>query len=417
MNLHLLLYSSPSGNDFLKAITPPNRAETQLRAARDEVRDALRNAISQWDRFVKHEEFLVIRESGQSPRVLRPKFRMQGSFVYRTLNDPAQKPPQEMDLDDGLFLPVSFLTANGQSHPAVVSQGLFRLVEEVLDDLCKRNGWTLDRSKPSCVRVKLPGHAHVDVALYSIPDQEFDQLSRSLLAERTIKDQTLYEQIPELEDWLYRKLVSSQIMLAHREEGWKPSDPRELENWFNDKVARHGAVLRRVCRYLKAWRDYQWKECKLSSIALMACAVRTVDSLESALPVNRDDLALELVAQRLGGQLQDKIPNPVVQGQYLDEGWTSEMRRDCASRAQVLANAVTAAIRHVRTAEEAIEALRGVLGPRIPGDASLVRVEDETRKNVASSDGALTVLTSGLLRDRAQRPGQVVKQEGERRYA
>jgi hypothetical protein len=62
-------------------------------------------------------------------------------------------------------------------------------------------------------------------------------------------------------------------MLAHRDEGWKPSDPRKLEEWFRAAVRQHGEQLRRVCRYLKNWRDNRWEGCRLSSIALMACTV------------------------------------------------------------------------------------------------------------------------------------------------
>ena len=341
---------------------------------------------------------------------------MQGSLAYGTLNDPAQKPPQEMDLDDGLFLPVSFLAGNGQSHPALISQGLFFVVENALEKLCQRKkGWTLDRSKPSCVRVCLPGHAHVDVALYSIPDAEFDELSRRMLKEATYDEQGL-----EIHEWLYHQLPASQIMLAHRHDGWKPSDPRELENWFRKAISRHetrGEVLRRVCRYLKAWRDFQWRECKLSSIALMACAVQTFDALASALPANRDDLALEEVAKRLPEQLRHEIKNPVVDGQRLDEGWTPAMRQDYASRAHEFAAAVTAAVHQAQTATEAIQALQRVLGPRIPDDASLVRSDDEPRRSAATIEGAPAILTSGLLRNKSKQPDPVIKQERERRFA
>ncbi len=46
------------------------------------------------------------------------------------------------------------------------------------------------------------------------------------------------------------------IHLAMRNGEWKKSDPEQVSKWFNDRVTEHGDQLRRVCRYLKAWRDY-----------------------------------------------------------------------------------------------------------------------------------------------------------------
>ena len=39
---------------------------------------------------------------------------------------------QEIDLDDGVFLPVSFLSQNGGAHPIVASAGYFAAVERIL---------------------------------------------------------------------------------------------------------------------------------------------------------------------------------------------------------------------------------------------------------------------------------------------
>lgn len=30
--------------------------------------------------------------------------------------------------------------------------------------------------------------------------------------------------------------------------------------WVKDRIREHGQPLRRVCRYLKAWRDFHWSE-------------------------------------------------------------------------------------------------------------------------------------------------------------
>ena len=244
-----------------------------------------------------------------APASLKPKFKMQGSFAYRTLNEPAHTPPQEIDLDDGIFVPVSFLNDNGRSHPALISSGYFRAVEALLTPVCRERSWTLVTDKPSCVRVELDDGAHIDFALYAIPDEEFEELVETEVLAKAMgaQDRAMLTEQIELAEDLYRGLREDQIMLAHREEGWKPSDPRKLEDWFRAALRKHGEQLRRVCRYLKGWRDYNWEACRLSSIALMACVVTTYDEAAQAPADNRDDLALLEIADRLPDLLRGRI--------------------------------------------------------------------------------------------------------------
>jgi len=420
INAHRVLKGTASKNGFLDRIDAPESVEDGLRAARDRIRSALRDAARSWQQFVKREELLEKAVAGGVMPSFSPKFRMQGSFAYRTLNDPPQKPPQQLDLDDGMFLPVSFFQANGGLHPAIASRGLFLLVERALQPLCDDQGWELDRSKPSCVRVKLAlrTHAHIDIALYSIPDEQFVQLSESVLAKHAQDERIRLSGMLDLDEEVYRAIASEQILLAHREENWKPSDPRKLEVWFESAIKRHGYVARRVSRYLKAWRDFQWPSCGLSSITLMSCVVATLDALGKSVQDERDDLTLEVVARELSNQLRRPIENPVVKGQYLDDTWTDEMRRDFCSRASLLASACSSALRASRTAEDVLAAYRSVLGPRVPADTALVSIEEEvpTRTEISS---APAVLTSGLLRERGQETTtrQPVQKAGDRRYA
>src|SRR3546814_12440301 len=80
---------------------------------------------------------------------IMPKFFTQGSFAYDLLVDPCHKPPQQLDLDDGMYVRVDYLE-NGQ--PALVAKTLFALVEDALRPLCRARGWILDTSKLTCVR-------------------------------------------------------------------------------------------------------------------------------------------------------------------------------------------------------------------------------------------------------------------------
>ena len=127
----------------------------------------------------------------------------------------------------------------------MISSGLFLAVER-LEPLCKRKGWKLNKAKASCVRVG-SGHAHIDLALYAIPDVQFAQLlEKAARAGNAVLSQQAFRDLQEsrdLTDEVYRGLSGDQIMLAHRVEGWKPSDPRKLEDWFREAVEKFGEQL------------------------------------------------------------------------------------------------------------------------------------------------------------------------------
>ena len=340
---------------------------------------------------------------------------MQGSFAYRTLNDPATSPPQQIDLDDGVFLPVSFLSQNGDAHPIIASMGYFAAVESVLKPLCEKRGWDLKDDKPSCVRVVIGDDAHLDFALYAIPDEDFEQLVEAELAKAIFaQDRQFIVDGFDFSEPVYQQIPEDHIMLAHRDEGWKPSDPRKLEDWFRDALKRHGEQVRRVSRYLKGWRDYHWPECRLSSIALMSCVITSYDQISPKISESRDDLALLAVAERLPGQLEGRIANPVVEEQFLDEFWTDAERTDFVDRARGLLGRLQDALSGTDSKAEAVVYMRRAFGERVPNDSSLIHSDeqaDDTRT-------AANILTTGLLRDIANRPEPkaAVKREGERRY-
>lgn len=408
LNAHKVFHD-PAGRDhYLGALAVAPATDAALRSARDQIRQALRTGLRQWSRWLRQDELFEKSLAGPAPAVLAPKFRMQGSFAYFTANEPEQKPPQEVDLDDGVFLPVSFRTLQGGRHPSVVSRGYFLAVERCVADLCRRSGWTLITDKPSCVRVQISRTAHIDLALYAIADEQFRQLEEAATKALSAQQRQAEQDNPELGEALYRNLSADGIMLAHRDEGWKPSDPRKLEDWVKAAVDRHGAQLRRVWRYLKGWRDFQWEECRLASVALMAAAVTVFDRERGRIADNRDDLALRTVGDALPAVLAGRIDNPVVDGQRLDEGWTVDDRKAYVQAARLLGSHLTLAL-EAADGEAAIEVLQTVFGTRIPNDAGLVR-EDAPAKP--------TVLTSGLLRGGAVDPAvrAAVEKRGTQRF-
>lgn len=411
-NAHKTLFSSGDHDTYLRGLTVDTAKREELKAARDDIRDEIRYGLSEWSNHVDRAQLFEARALASayvtdSDLALRPKFRMQGSWSYHTLNRATHNPPQEIDLDDGVFLPVSFLDQNSGAHPIVASVGYFTAVERILAPLCDRNGWTLITDKLSCVRIEISDDAHVDLALYAIPDNEFDVLLEKAEASMRFDTKLLDENVSFAEQ-IYPRLPTDQIMLAHRREGWKPSDPRKLEDWFQEAINRHGQQLRRVCRYVKGWRDHNWTACRLSSIALMACVVTAYDEA-AAVAEHRDDLALQMVAKRLPELLGRRIPNPVLHGQYLDEGWTPECRADFIAMGLTLVTRIDAALA-ANQSGRVIELLRAALGDFLPNDEDLVLIETPI--------GAPTILQAGILKDFADEPDarDAVKKGGDGRY-
>jgi hypothetical protein len=412
LNLHKLFSGAPE-KDYISALAVGTQKEGSLRAARDEIRATIRSALGNLAQFARVNLF---EASASASRSLQPKFRMQGSFSYRTCNDPAQKPPQEVDLDDGLFVAVSYLQANGHAaRPVLLSKGLFEIVEQTLAPLCEKKGWQLQQ-KPSCVRVRLNQDAHVDIALYSIPDSEYTTLvEKEVLAADAATRDSLQKRLAsdELPDEIYRRLAHSQIMLAHRVEGWKPSDPRKLDEWFRQAVVENGEHLRRVCRYLKGWRDYQWTECRLSSIVLMAAVVEAFRRHpELAKAETRDDKSLLSVCEELSSILSRPIANPVVPGQWLDENWSPEFRAEYVKAAQQLLGYVRSATSN-GNAVIAIAELQSGFGERIPDDPKLIADDGGLEIKSAFAAPAIKVVDDGERMRRAEIAARDIEQRGQ----
>ena len=412
------VFTGTTGKDYLAELTLAKEEEDELRAARDTLRTALKAGFSergQWITDAALFETAAIKMA--SPPALKPKFKMQGSFSYRTLNVPAQMPPQEMDLDDGMFLPVSFLNDTSDSNPIIASSGYFKLVEKILAPVCKAEGWTLVKDKPSCVRVELSSKAHVDFALYAIPDGDYERLVEKAMKSETALQRMEIRDAISMADMVYREIPLDHIMLAHRDDGWIKSDPRKLEAWFQDAVKLHGEQLRRLCRYLKGWRDHQWSSCRLASIALMAVAIAIYEEAKASLPPeNRDDEALLLTTERLPVKLAGRIKNPVVDDAYLDEGWTEDMRAEFIEKAEDLHQTLKVAAQGSSSPREALRHLTSAFGDRIPDDVSLIQTDDGTR--TAHGVAATSVLTSGLLKEIAAEPQdrEAVQKEGDGRF-
>jgi hypothetical protein len=138
----------------------------------------------------------------------------------------------------------------------------------------------------------------------------------------------------------------------------------------------------------------------------MACVVAAYDEAVASQPENRDDKALLRIAERLPNMLSGRISNPVVEGQFLDDGWSAECRRDFISRADVLASELSQALSRNET-KQAIRDLMQTFGIFMPTDPA-----------VLSIDGSPFIFTTGLLSSFGDTPEaqNAVQKGGDDRY-
>lgn len=327
-----------------------------IAAAKNKVRMALRDGIPR-----------IYAEEGHPGKVPQPRFFTQGSWAYKTLNAPAQR-PQQADIDDGCYLPLGFLTQT--DSPSIAADVFFGVAERALADLVKEKGWKLS-GKPTCIRVEISDLAHIDIPLYAIPDNEFETLVKAENALRASMEGIRSSAEVVMDSW--DDLPKTKVLLAHRDEGWMHSDPRPVKEWFVDQVEIRGEQLRRVVRYLKAYRDWTWKSGGPSSILLMAAAAPLFVKQD-----RRDDQALLDVVKQLPVALRKGVSNPVNQKESLTDrlrASDSEVDRveQAALQFEDLSRRLQAAL-DAGNADQACTWLRVLFGPRFPDRPDRVKV-------------------------------------------
>ena len=341
---------------FLRNIDPAAKDVAALKKAKADIQQHLKVEIPLW----------LESKLGEKPKH-SPRFRTQGSWAYQTCNDPCQSPPQEIDWDLGIYLPVSFWE-DSKVHPQVTAKAYYGMVREVMTPLTQKLNWTLTE-KPTCVRVLLSNgaRAHVDLPLYAAPDKDFMQIKETVAKTQIYADSTQDENA-----WA----SLTRIALARKDGTWDPSDPGRVVIWFDGKIRRHGEQLRRVCRYLKAWRDNLCPSGGPSSIVLMVCAAQTFDRAQAEFS-GRDDLALRQVLRALPDQLQMSVKEPMIDPNE-DLNRLDDRERADASRhaSHFLASIDQALSEDFDNRINAIALVRLHLGDRFPGDPSGVTPDD-----------------------------------------
>jgi hypothetical protein len=360
LKLNRLLFATAE-EVFIDSIEPATAQREALFNAKNEIRDHLRPRIRE----------ATTKVLGMD-RAVTPRFRTQGSWSYKTCVQPAWHPPQEMDWDFGVYLPVSVWEDGGPPH--AMAKLYFQLVEGLLQDLCREKGWQLYSGKDTCIRVQINSWAHIDIPLYAAPEGQFVQIvEKGAFDVARTRDtrEALVANFAEEDFTLQQWEDMVDIMIATRVGEWKASDPEEVSRWFLDRVEEHTEQLRRVCRYLKAWRDHQWKDGDgPSSVCIMIAVGQSFEPQRG-----RDDLALEKAARTLATALKGDVREPAITGGVEDFNKRLDVdgRRDASTRAETLASKIQAArLKASYLAGDAIDILREQLGGRVPYRTDLV---------------------------------------------
>ncbi|GAB3273082.1 CBASS cGAMP synthase [Parahaliea aestuarii] len=296
-----LMYVRSESDRLINKLDVDDYRVALMKAARTKVRNAIKTAFT----AAKTNETYMARMNAAERTAfinIEPRFWPQGSLAYGTQNMPSHTPPQQIDVDDGVYLPIEAL----RDKPIVLKQVFFEIVDTALKELAVLENWGFDDQKSTCVRVELDAVTHLDVPLYAIPIERFDELQkamgRAVLSREAVTDDG---------DINLRALLGEQkVYLALRERPhWKESDPIRIQEWFEGEQKIFGSIFTRTCRYLKAWRDFNWFKGGPSSIALMICVWETFNDRKTKFYT--DSEALLAVARELPARLEAGVKNPV----------------------------------------------------------------------------------------------------------
>lgn len=322
---------------------------TSIASARAEVRNCLRTGIPK-----------VLQDEGYTEDVPQPRFFTQGSWAYKTLNAPARQ-PQQADVDDGCYLPLSFVSQT--SRPSIAATVFFAAAEDALRELVDEHGWTLITDKPTCIRIVISAKAHIDIPLYAIPDDEFETLVKATARHGyMVLDEAL-----KRENDAWTALPSDKVLLAHRDEDWVVSDPRPVKEWILGEIEAKGEQLRRVVRYLKAFRDWKWSSGGPASILLMAAAAPLFEKRD-----RRDDLALLDVVALLPAKLRAGVNNPVDDTESLTVRLGKTGVEEAAQAFEDLEVMLRGAIAATSESQACVW-MRNEFGPRFPNEPDRIK--------------------------------------------
>lgn len=244
---------------FRKNLNLTKQDELSLTSAKRIIRGRIKQVFNEMPTqyFTDDIQIILAEFSKNTDKKIKPKFMTQGSFAYSTINTPERPPIQQMDLDDGVYLPLSYTdntSDNFQQSATIVKN----VISNCVSDLCNDKNWKLETNHSKCLRIIINPTSHIDLPIYSIPDDQSNTIQQ---------DSAEFSKMEGLERALsYNK--AEDVLLA-TDNGWIKSDPRDIAEWVKDTKDRFNDFIY-YSRYFKAWKDHQWDDSKFSSIMIMA---------------------------------------------------------------------------------------------------------------------------------------------------
>jgi hypothetical protein len=232
---------------------------------------------------------------------------------------------------------------------------------------------------------------HIDVPLYAIRDEAYQALVKAArqhgyvnFAEAFAQDDTVNV------DWTI--LEREEVLMANRDGTWTASDPREVTAWAKTVFgALGGEQLRRTSRYLKGWRDQQYRSGGPSSMLLTVLSATNFTSC-----VGRDDLALAEVVEHFPAALLEDVIAPWDGVEQINR-----LKKEQRQHASTLAKQLLAELRDALNAEGqqaqlVVIKLRAQFGRHFPSDPALISVA--TPAQVVTAFPAIATPTTAFPR-------------------
>lgn len=270
-------------SDFRSRITLTEKDKATLTDARKVIRATIRQTFNEMpDDYFTDENRIILAEFSQYiDKRIKPRFMTQGSFIYNTINKPAKPRIQQMDLDDGVYLPLSYIENKSNGNFQQMARIVRDIILNCINNLCINRKWNLDNSHSKCLRVVINNTSHIDLPIYSIPDNATD----------TIKDIAIFSKKDSLEKFLHYS--GAENVLLSTDNGWIKSDPRVIHQWVQNNKNKFGNDFIHYSRYFKYWRDHQWDNSKFSSIMIMSGIAQALSEPNYS---RNDSIALNLSA-------------------------------------------------------------------------------------------------------------------------
>ena len=280
----------------------------------------------------------------EKPDELQPSFKAQGSFEMNTTVNPIpeyddnDKKLLKYDLDYGVY----FIEKEDEDNKRSI-ETWHNWVYNAVDDHTN----TPTKDKATCVRVVFADGHHIDLPIYYQEDEE--------------------------------------INLGHKIKGWLESNPVEFSEWFNDE-AKENQQLRRIVRYLKAWKNYQ--ETKNTNLKFPSGFILTILATNNFVLDDNDDIAFKetiiKIKETLDSKFECKRPTTPT-GEDLFEEYSETKKTNFLNALENLISACKDADEE-KNFKKASEFLQKHFGDRFPSGED--KDEDSKNKELTTALGA-----------------------------